>query len=342
MRAAVLKGFSEPLVIEERPIPQPGPGEILVKVHAVGICGTDLKIWHGKKADTPLPLVMGHEIAGEVAALGEGVSCVKKGMRGVVHFYCSCHQCELCRSNRETLCTHMDGRLGFTRDGGLREYLTVNAENFIEVSDDIALDQICVVADAISTVYRGLRKTNIQKGDRVLVVGLGGLGTHAAQVAKAMGGLVYGVDVDQRKLDFAAEYGCTDTFISSKDPKETADMLIKAAGGFDIVIETVTRTSTIAVDLSVLNPSGRILVLGYGGGDIAFDPYSLVKREIAIYGSRASSRQDVRDVLKMISSGAVRPAISKYYTLEDVNLALKALETGELLGRQVIRLQEAE
>ncbi len=342
MRAAVLKGFSQPLVIEERPVPQPGAGEILVKVHAVGICGTDLKIWHGKKEGTPLPLIMGHEIAGEIAALGEGVDCVSIGMRGVVHFYCSCHMCELCQTNRETLCAHMDGRLGFTRDGGLREYLTVKADNFIEVGNDIPLDTICIVADAISTVYRGLRKANIQKGERVLVVGLGGLGTHAAQVARAMGGVVYGVDIDERKLAFAAEYGCSNTVMSAKNPMETAKRLLQAAGGgFDIIIETATRASTVAVDLRVLNPSGRIVVLGYGAGEISLDPYALVRQEIGIFGSRASSRQDVKDVLQMIASGEVRPAISKYYPLEDVNLALQALESGDLLGRQVIRMAES-
>lgn len=337
MRAVVLKEFSKPLVLEERPVPKPGPGEILVKVKAVGMCGTDLKIWHGKKADTPLPLVMGHEIAGEIAETGEGVTELAAGMRGVIHFYCSCHRCELCRDNRETLCTHMDGRLGFTRDGGLRDYLTVSAENFIPVADEIKLEEICVVADAISTVYRGLTKTRIQPGDRVLVVGLGGLGTHAAQVAKAMGGQVTGVDVDQRKLAFAAEYGCTNAIVSGKDPEETANRLLEKAGGtFDIVIETVTRTETIAVDLSVLGPSGRILVLGYGAAQISFPPYALVRQEISIFGSRASSRQDVRQVMEMISRGEVRPAISKYYKLEEVNLALEALESGELLGRQVI------
>ena len=172
-----------------------------------------------------------------------------------------------------------------------------------------------------------------------MVVGLGGLGTHAVQVAQAMGGDVFGVDIDPRKLAYAAEYGCKRTVLSTKDPQETADRLLQLSdGGFDIIVETATRTSTVAVDLSVLKPSGRIVVLGYGAGDISFDPYALVRREVGIFGSRASSRQDVKDVLQMILSGAVRPAISKYYPLKDVNLALRSLETGDLLGRQVIRL----
>ncbi len=339
MRAAVLKEFSKPLAIEERPVPKPGPGEILVRVRAVGMCGTDLKIWHGKKADTPLPLVMGHEIAGEVAALGEGVTSPAVGARGVVHFYLSCQECALCKTNRETLCQSMNGRLGFTRDGGLRDYLTVNAQNFIPVEDGVKLEEICVVADAISTVYRGLKKASVQAGERVLVVGLGGLGTHAAQVAKAMGGRVFGVDVDGRKLAFAAQYGCKNAIVASAEPEQTAKRLLELAGGqFDIVIETVTRTQTVEVDLNVLGPSGRILVLGYGAKEIAFSPYALVRQEISVFGSRASSRQDVRDVLALIARGEVRPAISRYYPLENVNLALAALEAGELPGRQVIVL----
>lgn len=342
MRAAVLTEFGKPLKIEEREMPKAGKGEILVKVAAIGICGTDLKIWHGKKDDTPLPLIMGHEIAGTIETVGEGVTSLVSGMRGVVHFYCSCHECELCRDNRETLCQNMNGRLGFSRDGGMREYITVSAENFIPVPDNVNLEEVCIVADAISTVYRGLTRAGIKKGENVLVVGMGGLGVHAVQMAKALGANVVGVDVDDAKLEFARKYGC-ERSVNTKG--KNADEIINEINkfgikGIDIVLETVSRTETLEVDLKLLNPSGRIVILGYGAPSVQLTPYSFVKGEVTILGSRASSREDTKHALDLIAQGLIKPAISNYYRLEDVNKALAALEEGKVLGRQVLLVDD--
>jgi len=337
MKAAVLNEFGQPLTIVEREMPVPGAGEVLLKIRAIGICGTDLKLWHGKKAGTRLPLVMGHEIAGEVVELGPGVADIQIGTRGVVSIYLSCFKCSYCMNNRETVCQELKGRIGFTCDGGLQEYLVIPACNFIAV-EGIPLQEACVVTDAIATVYSGLNKVGIKSGDRVLVVGLGGLGIHAAQLAEALGATVTGIDVTEDKLAYARSFGIKRTILAADSCAETVAALQKLSPEpFDIVVETVSRTETIAIDLEVLGPGGKLLIFGYGAKEIAFPPYALIPKELSIFGTRASSRRDVRQALELVRKGLIKPSISRFYSqLEDVNTALAALEKGEVLGRQVI------
>lgn len=318
-------------------MPVPGRGELLVRVSAVGLCGTDVKIKNGGKRPTPLPLVMGHEIAGVVAQRGPGVETPPVGSKGIVHFYRSCHRCDLCRDNRETLCGRMDGRLGFTLDGGLREYLTVPAENFIPVWRDARLEELCIAVDAISTPYRGLRRAGVRQGDRVLVVGLGGVGIHAVQLAGALGAEVVGVDVSEEKIEYAGQFGLKKALAARGSPAQIAARLKALAGGdFDIAVETVSRTETFEADLAALGPSGRVLVLGYGAPAAQIAPYALVQKEIAVLGSRAASASDVNEAVEMIRKGLVRPAVSRFFRLEEVNEALNRLERGDALGRQVV------
>lgn len=172
MKAAFLKQYSNPLVVEDVSPPCAGPGEVLVRVKACGICGTDLKVWRGDKEWVKLPLIMGHEIAGEIAAVGADVDYLHLGERGVVHFFLTCGRCEFCLAGNETLCDYPKGKLGFSAPGGLAEYVVAPANNFIPIPDDLSFVQAAIVCDAIATPYRALAKAAIMPGDCVLVVGL--------------------------------------------------------------------------------------------------------------------------------------------------------------------------
>ena len=336
MKAAVLKAFGEPFVVEDVPVPQIRPHEILIKVAACGLCGTDIKISAGKRKDTPLPHIQGHEISGVVEAIGSDVKGLKAGDRGVVHFYCSCHRCEYCLSDRETLCQNIQGRLGFTLDGGLAEYVAAPATNFIPIPDDVSLKDASILADAISTSYRGLRKGGVKEGSKVLVVGLGGLGIHACQLAEIMGANVVGTTRSMEKIEYAQRYGLKKYVQAGGD---TSAQIVEAFGGerADVVVETVTNPQTLPVDLAVLGPSGRLILLGYSFDvPMTIPPYSLVLDEISIYGSRASSHGDISAVLPWLASGKLKAAISNTYSLDEINYAMEQLRDGKCLGRQVI------
>lgn len=330
MKAAVLTEFSHPIDIQDIPMPDlPKNNELLIKVAAVGICGTDLKIWKGKK-NSPLPLIMGHEISGTVVQVGEGINSIKVGDKGIVHFYCSCYTCNLCKSNNETLCQNMQGRLGFTKNGGMQEYITIKVDNFIPIKNsNVKLENACIITDAIATAYRGLKKARIKQGERVLIVGLGGVGMHAMQVANALGGDVIGIDIDRRKIDFALTHGLGRAM-------SIEEILTEGKERFDVVVETVSRSQTFAADFALLAPTGRIVLLGYGDPNVSIDPYSLILKEISILSSRASSRKDISEALDLVSAGLVKPIISKYLPLENINEALRTLDKGDIIGRQVI------
>jgi len=336
MKAAVLKAFGAPFVIEDVPVPTVKPDEVLIKVAACGLCGTDIKISQGKRKDTPLPHIQGHEISGVICEVGSAVKNLKSGDRGVAHFYCSCHQCEHCLTDRETLCQRMPGRLGFTLNGGLAEYVVLPASGFIPIPEKVSLKDASILADAISTTYRGLKKGNVRAGDRVLVVGLGGLGIHAAQLAQIMGADVIGTTRSMAKIEYAKSFGLNEYVQAGEN---SSAQIIEKFGGkkVDVVVETVGSPQSISTSLDLLGPSGRLVLLGYTFDEpISIPPYSLVLNEISICGSRASSYKDIVEVLPWLVSGKLKAAISNSYTLDEVNFAMEQLRSGECLGRQVI------
>ena len=339
MKAAVLRQFSQPFQLEEREIPKIGSGQILVQVTACGVCGTDVKLWQGKKPEVELPRVIGHEIAGKIVSCAQDVTHLKIGDRGVISFYNNCNRCEYCATNRESLCEQMEGRLGFTLDGGMEEFIAVRAENFLKVPDNIPLEKACIVSDAVATAYRGLKKAGMQPGNRVLVVGLGGLGVHAAQLAAALGGEVFGIDVDNKKLEFANQYGIKNLLLFSKDPQDTVKRIMDLSRGIDIVVETVNRSETLSIDLQVLRLSGKLLMLGYGT-NVTLPNFPIVRKEITILGSRGSSRQDIKEALDLVAQNKVQFAVSRTYPLTDLTTALENLQRGDVLGRQVIILHD--
>jgi propanol-preferring alcohol dehydrogenase len=339
MKAAILKEYLKLLVVEEVPRPSIRPSEVLVRVKACGICGTDLKTCAGKKTGIKVPLIMGHEIAGEIVELGPEVSGLRVGDRGVVHFYLTCGKCAFCLSNRETVCANPLGRFGFNVDGGFAEYLAAPARNFIPIPDSLPFTKACIVCDAIATTYRALSKAAIQPEEYVVVMGLGGLGIHGAQIAKALGANVIGVDVNPAKLELAREFGIERVLRFEQDSSFVENVRKEADGNpISAILETVSIPATVDADLQILGPAGKLVLAGYTDVPVSIPPYALVLNELSFYGSRASSREDVRNVISLLEKGVVVPVVSKTYPLEEVNHAFEELKLGKCLGRQVITI----
>ena len=339
MKTMVLSQYNTPLEVHDREIPQPEAGEVLLKIKACGICQTDLKIIRGAIPPpiVTLPHVLGHEVVGEIAAVGKNVSGFQEGDLGVVYSYVTCHNCELCLSGRENLCIHLE-RVGFEREGGFTEYLTVPAYNFCPFSKDQPVEKMAILADAIGTPYRaitGLAK--VRPGQNVLIVGAGGLGIHAVQIAKLCGAFVIVVDLDPNALDLAKSFGADETL----DPTDAAEAISDITGGrgVDAVIEIVGNPETLEWSLPVLKSGGKLILVGYAPDHpFALNTMMMHYNEYEIIGCRFVTKAELLELISLVENGRIKPVVTQTFAFDQANAALETLKAGNSLGRIVLVL----
>jgi propanol-preferring alcohol dehydrogenase len=333
MRAAVLHAFGRPLRIEERPDPEPGSGEVIVEVKAIGLCATDLKITSGAFADTPLPIVPGHEIAGVVAATGTGVEALELGRRVACHVYDACGACPRCRAGQETLCPNSK-RIGVDLDGGLARYVRMKARNVFPFPNSVPFESAAIAMDAVLSTWRALQvRAGLKEGERLVIAGAGGLGLNAIQVARALGATVAVLDpaADHRR---AAEAAGAELAVG---PDEWQQVLEWSHGGADVGLEASGRREGFDAALSSLRPGARLVCNGYWPGvEYGLDSKALVLNEITLLGSRNGSRADARAALDAVGRGLVKPLVMEHVSLDEVNSGLELLRTGAVLGRIVV------
>lgn len=329
MRAAVLRQFGSPLEVTQIDDPVPGPGEVLVRVRAVGLCGTDLKVVDGTLPGLALPLVPGHEIAGEVIGGGDAAM---SGTAVACYLYEPCGECRACRSGANALCPYA-ARVGRSRDGGLAELVVMRQENVLPYHDlEPAL--AAVAMDAVATSWRALRvRAQLVPGERLAISGAGGLGANAIQIALEVGASVAVVDPDDTARARALALGAA----LAVHPHEAARILEWSAGGVDAGLEASGHVSGFESLLSCIRPGGRIVCCGYSPGTLyELDSMRLVLAEISVVGSRASSREDARAALAAVEQGRITPTIDRTLPLVQVNEGLALLRRGGLAGRVVI------
>jgi propanol-preferring alcohol dehydrogenase len=330
VKAAVLERFGEPLVVRDVPEPVAGPDEVIVRVHATGLCGTDLKITSGALPYVRPPLVPGHEVAGElVDDHGE----LSRGQRVACYLYESCGECRLCRLGEPTLCRALV-RIGVHRDGGLAEYLRIPARNALPIGDDVPYELAATSMDAVLTPWRGLRsRAKLREGETLLVVGAGGLGLSAVQVGLALGARVAVVDPSAENRARAVELGAE----LALEPHAAAVALDWSGGGVDVAFDSSGAPEGFRTALDALRAAGRLVAVGYRvGADYAFDSSRVPLDEITIVGVRPGTREEAIEVLEAVARGTVRPAVMDSLPLEQVNTALDRLRSGEAVGRMVI------
>jgi len=340
MRAMVLERFGEPLQLRHLPIPRPGPGQVLVKVAACGLCGSDLEISAGKLKGPQVPLIMGHEPAGTVAALGPGVTNVQVGQHVVVALYVTCGQCVYCRTNRDNLCVNLVGRPGFELDGAFAEYFDIPARNLFPISPSVPLEKVAAMSDAVATSWHAVRRqAQVAPGQTVVLLGVGGLGIHATQIVKLSGARAIALDLVPEKLDAAQRFGA-DLALNAGDGDVTAQVRDLTSGlGADAVLDFVASPETVGLGLQLLKRDGVLVLVGLTPDHpFSVDPQEMVLSEKRIVGSRTSSKQDLVDAIRLVEEGKITPVVSQRYSLEDVNQALDALRRGEAIGRTVVVL----
>jgi len=337
MKAAVVRQFGRPLTIEDVPMPVPGPGELLVKVVACGVCHTDL---HAADGDWPVkpspPFIPGHEVAGIVAALGAGVTDFKEGDPvGVAWLHDACLRCEYCETGWETLCEHQHDT-GYSCDGGFAEYVIASAAFTARLPPGVDFAAIAPILCAGVTTYKGLKETEARPGEWVAISGVGGLGHVAVQYAKAMGLKVVALDIAPEKLALARATGA-DVAIDARSATAVADVLAATGGGAHGVLVTAVSPPAFSQALHMVRRKGTVALVGLPPGDFPTPIFDVVLKRITVRGSIVGTRRDLDEALAFAADGKIKAEITKA-PLGDINAIFTRLKAGKVEGRMVLDL----
>ena len=332
MRAAVFHGAERGLSIEEVPTPSPGPGEALVRVAGCGMCHTDLHyLDHGVPTFKPPPIILGHEAAGTVAAVGEGVTDWSEGDRVLIPAVLSCGRCRFCRMGRENLCERLE-MLGNHIDGAYAEYVAVNASELIAVPDEISLEQASVIADAVSTPYHAVKhRGRVRTGDTVAVVGCGGVGLNIVQCAALAGGRVIAIDLNEERLEIARTLGAEETI--NPEGVERLDKHVRklTGGGVDVAFEAIGQPKTIEMAFALLRKGGRFCVIGFSHEPATIPVGKLMFFELELVGSLGCGGGDYPEIVELVRQGKLQldPVVSGTIPLEEIEEGFDRLRRGE-------------
>ncbi|HEV1284160.1 MAG TPA: zinc-dependent alcohol dehydrogenase [Bryobacteraceae bacterium] len=338
MKAALLREFAGPIAIEDVETPVPGPGEVLVKVQACGVCHSDLHLalgdWDMLRPITKLPLIGGHEIAGVVASLGEGVSGFKIGDRvGVPWLHWTCGECEYCLAGRETLCGQQK-ITGCTVDGGFAEYVKAPASHVAKLPPGLSAEEAAPLLCAGLTVYKALKNSGIAKGERVAVFGVGGLGHLAVQIAHAMGAQVCAIDIAEEKLELARSLGAEWTVNAATEP---VPKKVRSIGGAHVALVTSASATAYETALRVLKKGGTLAVVGMPNEPFKVSAVAMVSGEFRIVASAVGTREDLRELFEMVGKFPIRCHIETRH-LDALSEVFEEMTRGAVLGRVVLVL----
>jgi propanol-preferring alcohol dehydrogenase len=328
----MLRELGKPLTIEEVPTPVPGPGQVLIRAAACGVCHSDLHLadgdWDLLRPITKLPLILGHEVAGTVAALGEGVTELKVGDRvGVPWLHYTCGECEFCLEGRETLCLKQK-ITGCTVDGGFAEYLLAPATHAAPLPASLSFAEAAPLLCAGLTVYKAM------KASGMAVFGVGGLGHLAVQIGRAMGVRVCAIDVTDEKLEFAKSLGAEWTINAST---EAVPKRMRSIGGAHVALVTSASPAVYETALRSLRRGGTLAVVGMANEPFKVSAVSLISGETKIVASAVGTRDDLRELFALVEKYPIRCKI-EMRPLDQVSEVFEELKRGAVIGRIVLTL----
>ncbi|WP_019535443.1 alcohol dehydrogenase AdhP [Paenibacillus ginsengihumi] len=336
MKAAVVNQFHQKLEIKEVPVPNVGPGEVLVRITACGVCHTDLHAAHGDWPVKPkLPLIPGHEGVGYVEKLGPGVTSLKIGDRvGIPWLYSACGECEYCLTGWETLCKQQQNG-GYSVDGGYAEYCVAPAAYVARIPDGVSDEEIAPILCAGVTTYKALKVTGAKPGEWVAIYGIGGLGHIALQYAKAMGFQVIAVDISDDKLELARSLGADLTVNGrSVNPAEEID---KQVGGAHASVCVAVNAKAFEQAYRSVRRGGTMVVVGLPASELPIPIFDTVLNGVTVKGSIVGTRKDMQEALEFAARGQVK-AMIEVQPLESINEVFERMEQGNINGRIVLKI----
>jgi alcohol dehydrogenase, propanol-preferring len=335
MKAAVVPTLGAPLEIREVPVPSPGPGQVLVKIEASGLCHTDI---HAARGDWPVKpkdlLIPGHEGVGRVERLGEGVDLLEVGDRVALPWLgLACGHCRYCVAGWETYCTTPQ-YMGYTLDGSYAEYALGYASHVVNVPEGISPLDAAPLTCAGVTTYKAIKVGRPQPGENAAVVGIGGLGHLGLQYAKIFGATTIAIDVEDEKLQLAKDLGADHVVDARGD--QAAELA--ALGGVDLALVTVPSPAAMQAAHAALNPNGRLVIVGLPADNrLELPVFETVLKGISVIGSLVGTRNDLQDVFALHAEGRTT-VVAQTRRLEDVNACFDEVLQGRVPARLVFDL----
>lgn len=348
MRCYCVMHHGQPLQMVEKDVPTPSGTEVLLRVKAAGLCHTDLHLWEGfydlgggkrlNLSDRGIkpPLVLSHEICGEVVSCGSAVESVPVGMRCLVHPWIGCGECAACLRGEENICTK--GRaLGVAKPGGFAEYVLVPHPRYLIDIEGLNEAEAAPLACAGVTTYSAIKKFGQRiQFEPVLIIGAGGLGLMAIEVLKALGakGAIV-ADIDPLKLDAAASAGALMT-VDSRDPDAAHKIMSYTDGGAGAVLDLVGATSTVTLAIQCARRGGHIVVCGLMGGDVTISLPTLPMRPLCIEGSYVGTLNELRELVTLVRRSGMKSIPVTRRPMTEINQAMDDLHQGKVVGRTVL------
>jgi propanol-preferring alcohol dehydrogenase len=350
MRAARIVKPKESLQVQQLENPKPRGSQVLVKVHSSGVCHSDIHLWEGgyegphglflKTTDRGVeyPLTPGHEIAGTVDSLGDQAEGFNENEKVLVYPWIGEGLCPACRIGEENLCDKPRS-LGVYVNGGYAEYVLIPSYKYlVKIGDDIDIDAAATLSCSALTAYGAVKNANLNPDDNVVVVGAGGLGLMAIQLAKTVtGARIIAMDIGDDKLKAAKEDGGADDVVNSKkeDPVKAITELTGKLGA-DAVIDFVNASKTVESDMQFLRRRARLVLVGLFGGELKLSLVSMPTRAYRLIGSYTGTLSEMVELVSLAKRGIIKPIVSDRFKLDQATEALSKLKDGKIIGRGVI------
>lgn len=326
----MMKAVQVPTAHELRIIEQERPAvvnadDVLVKIKRVGICGSDMHIYHGTNPLATYPRIVGHEVAGEVAEVGSAVTGLQPGDHVVVEPINYCGECYACRKGRPNVCEKLSV-FGVHEDGGMREYAVLPEKQLHSVNKDLSWDEI-VLAEPYTIGAQAVWRGNVEAGDTVLIQGCGPIGICILKLAKIAGAHVFMTDLSEERMAFAKESGADEVINAGKESVKDRILELTDGTGPNVVIDAVGMPATVELSIDLVSPAGYVVVLGFDERPSAIPQLPITKKEITIVGSRLQTNQFGK-VVDLLNSGELRSdgLITHKFALDDVQEAFNYVE----------------
>ncbi|QHJ70101.1 zinc-binding alcohol dehydrogenase family protein [Planococcus halotolerans] len=325
MKAVQVPYANELKIIE---IPKPSlqnADDVLVKVKRVGICGSDMHIYHGTNPLATYPRIVGHEVAGEVIEVAEGVNNLKVGDHVVVEPISYCGECYACRKGRPNVCEKLSV-FGVHEDGGMREYAVLPEKQLHAVNKELSWDEV-VLAEPYTIGAQAVWRGNVEKGDTVLIQGCGPIGICILKMAKIAGATVYMTDLDEKRMNFAKESGADHVIDAGNESVKDRILELTDGEGANTVIDAVCLPSTVELSIELVSVAGNVVILGFDERPSAIPQLPITKKEITITGSRLQTDQFGK-VVELLNNGKLKSdgLITHRFSLNDVQEAFTFVE----------------